>query len=490
VVLSAQADAFFADGKFFPAANAYAACSMPFEEVTLKFLDAEERDALRAYLVARLERTKRTDVTQRAMLATWLVEFYLSKCDELDDLVAAESVTQDVDNLRTERTIVEDDLRQFFETYKTNLDRTTTYELIQAHGRTDMFLHFATVVGDLDRVVEHHVLEEEWLKAIDVISRQADLALYYQFAPVLLRNAPGPTVEAWLRQSALDPVRLVPALLQVQHTPTSVAATATSPTDADPAVRFLTHAIFERKSTETALHTLLLTLHASHPDESRLLRFLSSAPDDPSTNSPCFDLDYALRLCASSGRTGACAVIYARMGMWAEAVDLALRVGDVALAKIHADKPASEEERKRLWLRVARHVVEEKQDIKAAMRTLADTDLLQIEDVLPFFPDFVLIDDFKDEICAALEAHAAKLQELRASLDEAAETAASVRVDVEKLQNRFVTIDASERCAVCSRGVFTKQFFVFPCMHVMHADCLIGLVGLIRHLEEYLTDKR
>jgi len=52
------------------------------------------------------------------MLATWLVEFYLSKIDELDDVVASESVSQDVQNLQTERTIVEEDLRQFFETYK------------------------------------------------------------------------------------------------------------------------------------------------------------------------------------------------------------------------------------------------------------------------------------------------------------------------------------------------------------------------------------
>ena len=52
------------------------------------------------------------------MLATWLVEFYLSKCNDLDDVVAAESLSGDVENLRTERTIVEDDLKQFFETYK------------------------------------------------------------------------------------------------------------------------------------------------------------------------------------------------------------------------------------------------------------------------------------------------------------------------------------------------------------------------------------
>lgn len=60
------------------------------------------------------------DLSQRMMLATWLVEFYLSKCNELDDLVASESVSQDVANLQAERGILEDDLRHFFETYKVN----------------------------------------------------------------------------------------------------------------------------------------------------------------------------------------------------------------------------------------------------------------------------------------------------------------------------------------------------------------------------------
>jgi len=52
------------------------------------------------------------------MLATWLVEFYLSKCDELDDLCAAESSTSSIENVQAERAILEEDLRHFFETYK------------------------------------------------------------------------------------------------------------------------------------------------------------------------------------------------------------------------------------------------------------------------------------------------------------------------------------------------------------------------------------
>ena len=43
----------------------------------------------------------------------------------------------------------------------------------------------------------------------------------------------------------------------------------------------------------------------------------------------------------------------------------------------------------------ARHVVEEEKDIQRAMSVLQQCELLKIEDVLPFFPDFTTIDLFK-----------------------------------------------------------------------------------------------
>jgi hypothetical protein len=52
------------------------------------------------------------------MLAIWLVEFYLTKYDELDDLTALSSAQYDVENVKTERTILEEDLRRFLESHK------------------------------------------------------------------------------------------------------------------------------------------------------------------------------------------------------------------------------------------------------------------------------------------------------------------------------------------------------------------------------------
>lgn len=53
-----------------------------------------------------------------------------------------------------------------------NLDQNTIYELILSHGRTDVYLQFATVVGDHARVAEHWITESQWAKAIDVLQRQ------------------------------------------------------------------------------------------------------------------------------------------------------------------------------------------------------------------------------------------------------------------------------------------------------------------------------
>ena len=35
-----------------------------------------------------------------------------------------------------------------------------------------MYLFFATTIGDHGRVAEYYVMEEEWLKALEVINRQ------------------------------------------------------------------------------------------------------------------------------------------------------------------------------------------------------------------------------------------------------------------------------------------------------------------------------
>lgn len=60
---------------------------------------------------------------------------------------------------------------------------------------------------------------------------------------------------------------------------------------------------------------------------------------------------------------------------------------------------------------VARHLIDEKKaNVKEAIALLDECDLLKIEDILGFFPDFVVIDDFKPEICKSLQEYSDKIK--------------------------------------------------------------------------------
>jgi hypothetical protein len=69
------------------------------------------------------------------MLATWLIEFYLSKYDELNDLTALWSAQYDVENVKTECSILEEDLRRFLESHKVG---DASEHLLQFHSHADL----------------------------------------------------------------------------------------------------------------------------------------------------------------------------------------------------------------------------------------------------------------------------------------------------------------------------------------------------------------
>ena len=171
---------------------------------------------------------------------------------------------------------------------------------------------------------------------------------------------PGLTVDSWCRRPTLETRRLIPALLQYKRP-------SNQEVSSDHAIRYLNHVVFQFGSTETIVYNLLITLYASdpNPDEVQLLKFLSSCPDDPITLKPYYDLDYALRLCRQKNRIQPCIHIYSKMGMYENSVDLALQKGDLELAKLNADRPEGDDVlRKKLWLKVAKYVVQQQKDIK------------------------------------------------------------------------------------------------------------------------------
>ncbi|WPG97310.1 Hypothetical protein R9X50_00008400 [Acrodontium crateriforme] len=477
-VASMTGDHLIEQGKFLEAANVLGKSTKAFEDVALSFIDKGEQDALRKYLLVKLGTLKKSATMQRIMLASWLVEIFMTKLNQLDDTISTKAeLTCDDAGTTTQQTeeklpVIRKEFEDFLIRYKSDLDRRTTYEIISSHGREQELLFFANVVDDFDYVISYWVQRERWPEAMAVLKKQTGPDMFYRYSTVLMSHLGVDLVEVMMRQGNLDAKKLIPALLNYNKTVGS-----TVPLNQNQAIRYLLFCINHANSTEPAVHNTLISLYASHhtTDEKALLQYLETQDVfEPERN---YDADFALRLCIAHKRVQSCVHIYRKMNQYASAVDLALKHNEVELAASVADTPGIDDAlRKKLWLKVARNVISQNKGIKAAINFLKRCELLHIEDLIPFFPDFVIIDDFKEEICAALEEYSRQIDTLKTEMDESAKTASNIKTSITSLNDRYAIVEPGERCWKCRLPLLMRQFFVFPCQHAFHADCLGEIV--------------
>ena len=472
-VASASGDYLISKGQYIEAATVYGKSSRSFEQIALTLIDHGQQDALRKYLLTKIATYKKSSVMQRTMIASWLVEIFMSKLNSLDDAITTRAqlpegaVTADT---KDETSAVRREFQDFVSKYKPDLDQDTTYDIISSHGREQELLSFATAIEDYNYVLSYWVQRERWQQSIEVLKKQTDPSMFYKYSSVIMVHVPRELIDILLRHSDLDPVKLIPALLNYNNKSQSTSLTQNQ------AVRYLRFCIDHLHSTDPAVHNTLLSIYVSHPSssEKELLNYLSL---HSLSNPPPYDADFAFRLCIQYNRVQSAVHIYSSMGEYASAVNLALKHDEIDLASTVADRPSDRNPalRKRLWLEVAKKVISQQGmgSIKAAIDFMKRCDLLRIEDLIPFFPDFVVIDDFKDEICAALEAYSRSIAALDVEMDASAATAEHIKNDIKELDKRYALVEPGERCRVCELPLLSRQFFIFPsCQHGFHSDCL------------------
>lgn len=465
-VASATGDFLASKNQWLEAASIWGKSSKPFEEVCLKLIDNDEQDALRKYLLTKLSNYSHSAIMQRMMIASWLVEVYMTKLNSLDDTVATKAELTDISHgeSKTQLKSLRNEFYDFIRTYQEDLDPKTVYEIIGSHGREEELLFYADTTNDYYYVIQYWVHRERWTEALDTLKKQTDPEVFYKYSSVLMMHVANGVVDILQRHTNLDPEKIIPALL-------SYHKVAQGPLNQNQAIRYLNFVISAYPYPSAAVHNTLISLYASHPSpsESALLYYLEAQPSDP----PPYDADFALRLCSQHSRVQSCVHIYSAMGQYMSAVQLALSHNDIDLAALVADRPETNPKlRKKLWLLVAEKKIQSSPSIKSAIAFLKRCELLRIEDLIPFFPDFVVIDDFKEEICDALESYSRHIDSLRAEMDASAATAAQITDEISDLDSRFAIVEPGEKCWICDLPVLWRQFFVFPCQHSFHSDCL------------------
>lgn len=271
--------------------------------------------------------------------------------------------------------------------------------------------------------------------------------------------------------------------------------------DANVSITYL-EGVVKQGCQNGAIFRYLLSLYTSMENEEPLYEFLSNhvpgtssivdaakrviisggrlkVPDEIASTP--IDISYALRAVLGTGRHFRSAIkLYMGFGLRPQAVELALKV-DPSLARQLAQGSVELEERKRLWLMIAKAAASDgtrgdKDVVTRVVSVLKDCgpDVLSIEDVLPFLPDFAQIDQIKDEICEALTSYASKIEGFLLEMNECDKTCSIVREEISRLRKHHMRVKADARCALTNTLVLRsgEPFYAFPSGFVVLAGAL------------------
>ena len=139
-------------------------------------------------------------------------------------------------------------------------------------------------------------------------------------------------------------------------------------------------------------------------------------------------------------------------------------------------------EQKRLWLIIARHVVDklESDEIKEVLQIINESSVLSIEDILPHLKDFTEIGPFKKDIKASLEKYSQQIIKLQKEMDNYTSNAEEIRKDTKQLLLRSSMITSNRKCDLSGKPILNTQFILFPCTHIFRFD------ELSKRIEEYM----
>jgi hypothetical protein len=212
-----QAESAFTDKEYLRAASFYAKINyvISFEEVTLKFISINEPEALRTFLLHKLDNLSKDDKCQITMISTWATELYLDKINRLlleDDTA--------IENRDSEYHSVIQEFRAFMSDCKDELDEATTVKILESYGRVEELVYFANLKEQYEIVVLHYIQQGEAKKALEVLQKSSvSVELQYQFAPELIMLDAYETVESWMANKNLNPRRLITAMMRYSSGP-------------------------------------------------------------------------------------------------------------------------------------------------------------------------------------------------------------------------------------------------------------------------------
>jgi len=212
-----------------------------------------------------------------------------------------------------------------------------------------------------------------------------------------------------------------------------------------------------------------------------------------------FQLDYAKTLLKDNKL--AYGYILALMGKYSEGISYVLkkeeREKEILTEEDKEDITAKEKEelrvaefiaknvqdkklQKTLWIQIFKILGERNKDntkneekLAQALNIMDRSEVLKIEDVLPYITDSLKIEEFKTHISECISQYEQNINELKQNIRSYNQTAENIKMDINKAKKKPMEIKYNEfKCEICRELIRNKRIFLFPCGHMFDMDCI------------------
>ena len=184
-----------------------------------------------------------------------------------------------------------------------------------------------------------------------------------------------------------------------------------------------------------------------------------------------FQLDYAKKLFRNNPE--ALSLVLALMGKPSDGVNLALKTNTMRskeIAKYIATNTKDEKLKKKLWIDI---FCDNKQKEKDPIKTIKESKILKIEDVLPYISDEIKIEDFKTQISKSINEYEENINHLKEDINNYNKANEVITNEIYKITKKSTEIKYSEcKCDICHKIIKNKNLYLFPCGHIFDAICI------------------
>ncbi|KAM3137990.1 hypothetical protein pb186bvf_009885 [Paramecium bursaria] len=468
-------DLLFQQKDYQRAAEYYQRSSKTFEEIFLKFLscdDMKARQGLEYYLQELMNSLKKEQ--ERTLVLAWRFELLVYRLNETEKLFQETKLIESEVKRKQQYSIrqdmlnkVKESLDQFQSQYKNELSKELVYQITINHGRVENCVEFAKLINDYETIIQHHINQENYKDAINNLKSVKDsssMEVIQKYSHILMKFEPEQTLKLLITNvKKFDASKIIGGLMNIPNEQRKFG------------IQFIEYQINHNKCTEKSINNLLI-FFLTHPPQAEKIKQYLLIQEQLLLNGDkiYFDLDFALRLFQQSSLIEPQIIIYGMMGLYTESVTLALDYGLIELAKEYAKKPETNDDlRKKLWMLIAERLLKQNVAIDKVIELTKETDTIKIEDLLPHFNENIKIEHFKDEICNSLKNYNEEIEKLKEEMKKLSANSDQLKNELKMTKNKFLIIDTQQKCEHCLKHLFNDTFYIFPCNHGFHKECIV-----------------